>query len=67
MQAKQHRALAQAYAVASQELASITSQLNRGITEQEWPQFVIDAEEAISREHTTWLASRVGRRPLKGI
>jgi hypothetical protein len=56
--AKQHQTLANAYAVASQELAAISGQVDWAATEAEWAHFVDQAEEAISREHTLWRASR---------
>jgi SMODS and SLOG-associating 2TM effector domain 1/SMODS and SLOG-associating 2TM effector domain 3 len=56
-QAKQHQTLASAYAIASQELATIGAQIDRPSTEQEWAHFVDQAEDAISREHTLWRAS----------
>jgi len=57
-QAKQYEILSRAYFVASQELATINSQVASRRTEEEWALFVQDAEEAISREHTLWRASR---------
>lgn len=57
---KQHQTLASAYAVASHELADISSRIDRSRTEEEWSQFVDQAEEAISREHTMWRASHSG-------
>jgi hypothetical protein len=57
-QAKQHQTLHRAYFVASQELAAILSQITAPITEESWTQFMQKAEEAISREHTLWRASR---------
>ena len=56
--AKQHQTLANAYAVASQELATISGQVDWAGTEPEWAHFVDQSEEAISREHTLWRASR---------
>jgi hypothetical protein len=56
-QTKQHQMLASAYAVASQELATIGARIDRPSTEQEWAHFVDQAEDAISREHTLWRAS----------
>ena len=56
--AKQHQTLANAYAVASQELAAISGQVDWAETEPEWAHFVDQSEEAISREHTLWRASR---------
>jgi hypothetical protein len=58
IEAKQHRNLATAYGIASQELASIASELPTMNSEESWAAFVGQAEEAISREHTLWRASR---------
>jgi hypothetical protein len=58
IEAKQHRNLATAYGIASQELASIATELPRVTGEDRWAAFVAQAEEAISREHTLWRASR---------
>lgn len=57
MQAKQHRNLATAYGVTSQELAAIASELEALSDESAWADFVTEAEDAISREHTLWRAS----------
>jgi hypothetical protein len=54
---KQYSQLASAYTVASSELA-IQRDVLEGATEEVWGQAVADAEGAISREHTMWLASR---------
>lgn len=59
---KQFSPLAAAYSVAAMEL-SIQADKLKSISEDEWPLVAADAEEAISREHTMWLASRTGRRP----
>ena len=58
IEAKQHRNLATAYGIASQELASIATELATLNSEERWAAFVSQAEEAISREHTLWRASR---------
>lgn len=58
IQTKQYQTLASAYAVASQELAEISSRGARVNSEGDWATFVEHSEEAISREHTTWRASR---------
>lgn len=56
---KQFEVLARSYAVAANELASIDSDISaRQWTEQDWAPYVDNAEEAISREHTSWRASR---------
>jgi hypothetical protein len=58
IEAKQYRNLATAYGIASQELASIATELPTVNSEERWAGFVGQAEEAISREHTLWRASR---------
>jgi hypothetical protein len=58
IEAKQHRNLGTAYGIASQELASIATELPTVNSEEGWAAFVAQAEEAISREHTLWRASR---------
>lgn len=57
---KQFSPLASAYSVATKELSVQSSKLAT-VEEADWPLVAADAEEAISREHTTWLASRTGR------
>ena len=59
---KQFSPLASAYAVATKELGIQASRLLT-VDEKDWPLLAADAEEAISREHTTWLASRIGHFP----
>ena len=63
LQVKQHETLARAYSVASGELASIRSLTRHQGSEDDWAEFVAQAEEAISREHTLWRASRDVRVP----
>jgi hypothetical protein len=53
----QHRTLATSYSLAALELERIRDGLVH-VTEDEWPLYVSDAEDAISREHTLWLARR---------
>ncbi|WP_344650144.1 DUF4231 domain-containing protein [Cryptosporangium japonicum] len=57
---KQHSSLATAYAVTTNELGLAAEQLSTA-SDDDWSQAVADAEEAISREHTMWLASRNDR------
>lgn len=59
---KQFSPLASAYSMAAMELAIQADKL-KSIPENDWPLVAADAEEAISREHTMWLASRTGKRP----
>ena len=57
LQIRQHRSTADAYAVASHDLAAINSTFDSVDGEDAWEDFVDQAEGAISREHTLWLAS----------
>lgn len=57
-QAKQYRGLTTAYSIAAQELAAIRDAISVERDEENWAAFVDDCEEAISREHTLWRASR---------
>jgi hypothetical protein len=54
---KQFSQLTSAYRVAATELA-LQEGILANVDESVWDQAVADAEEAISREHTMWLASR---------
>ena len=58
LQTKQHRELATAYTVTALELASVRSKIPHQTNDADWSTFVSDAEEAFSREHTLWKASR---------
>jgi hypothetical protein len=58
VQSKQYDTLATAYGVTALELASVASEAEAVATEETWGHFVGGAEEAISREHTLWRASR---------
>lgn len=58
MQVKQHQTQARAYFIAAQELAAIRSELSSQTAESDWAAFVDSAEEAVSREHVLWRASR---------
>lgn len=60
---KQHYALSRAYAFAANELGIVYSNLELVDDEKLWAAAVADAEEAISREHTMWRASRSALRP----
>lgn len=56
VQSKQYETLSQSYSVTAQELARVSSSLE-STTESKWAINVEQAEEAISREHTLWVAS----------
>lgn len=58
LQTKQHSNLSQAYSITAHELSAISDLIPSQKTEATWASFVSEAEEAISREHTLWRASR---------
>ena len=58
LQLKQHQELKQAYTTAAQELNFIEASSFSITTETELSRFILDSENAISREHTLWLAQK---------
>ena len=62
---KQFSNLASAYSITASELAILKSEVEDITDPDKWAIEVDDAEEAISREHTLWLASRIGRIPAR--
>jgi hypothetical protein len=61
VQAKDHQGLAESYAVTTRELVLIRAKAEAAgdaVDEADWCAYVEDAERAISREHTLWLARR---------
>lgn len=58
LQIKQHQELKQAYTTASIELNIIKELSYKVQTEEQLSEFVLDSENAISREHTLWTAQR---------
>jgi hypothetical protein len=58
LQARQHELLASSYALTHLELGNVASSLAATFTEAEWARVVDESEEAMSREHTMWQASR---------
>lgn len=58
LEAQQHDRVADAYAVAIADLADAQVRLEAAQDEQAWAVAVNDSEDAISREHTRWRASR---------
>ncbi|MBO9532205.1 MAG: DUF4231 domain-containing protein [Solirubrobacteraceae bacterium] len=56
--AKQHETLATAYSLAANELVRVRDTAPLDDSDQRWGEYVQDAEEAISREHTMWKATR---------
>ena len=64
VQVRQHRVLAQSYSIASQELGLARERLIAVADEDGWALEVSDAEDAISREHTMWLARHGHKSPV---
>lgn len=58
LQLKQHQGLKQAYTTAAQELNFIAALSENVNTDEGLSKFVMDSENAISREHTLWLAQK---------
>ena len=58
LQLKQHQELKQAYTTAAQELNFIQASFGNVNSDNELAEFVLDSENAISREHTLWLAQK---------
>jgi hypothetical protein len=58
LQVKRHQELAQSYNLTAQELGLIATKARHIITDDKLSAFVSDTENAISREHTMWIARR---------
>jgi len=58
LQLKRHQELSNSYGLAAQELGLIAEQAQNIIEPDELSAFILDAENAISREHTLWIARR---------
>lgn len=57
-QTKQFQSLSQAYTTATLELNTILTQAENIFSEDQLSRFILDSENAISREHTVWLAQK---------
>jgi prepilin signal peptidase PulO-like enzyme (type II secretory pathway) len=58
LQIKQHQELKQAYTTASEELNFIKELSYKVTNDEQLSEFILDSENAISREHTLWIAQR---------
>ena len=58
LQVKRHQELAQSYNLAAQELGLIAATAEHVKTDEDLSRFVSNAESAVSREHTMWVARR---------
>lgn len=65
IEVKQFDTLASAYALTATELALVRSAAQQVDDEGSWSAYVNSAEQAISREHTMWLARRVRARMVR--
>ncbi len=59
IQIKKHSELSQAYSMAEHELTCIESLGEHVKDEKDFSDYIINAENAISREHTMWCAKRI--------
>jgi hypothetical protein len=64
LEVKQYDNLASAYSLTATELGFVRMTGENVTTEAEWSTYVVSAEQAISREHTMWLARRLGMRAV---
>lgn len=58
MQVKRFRELSAAYALTAHEAGIVRGEIESVDSEQQLAQFIIDGENAFSREHTQWLARK---------
>ncbi|MEU6377798.1 DUF4231 domain-containing protein [Streptomyces sp. NPDC046909] len=65
LEVKQYDNLASAYSLTATELGFVRQTGESITTEADWTRFVLSAEQAISREHTMWLARRLGMRAVR--
>ncbi|MET9297294.1 DUF4231 domain-containing protein [Streptomyces sp. NPDC003077] len=62
LEVKQYDNLASAYALTSTELLLVEGEGEDVVSEEDFAQYVVSAEQAISREHTMWGARRLRAR-----
>lgn len=58
LQLKKYQENKEAYTTATSELNMIKQELNEADTEEKFSKFVLDSENAMSREHTMWIAQK---------
>jgi protein-S-isoprenylcysteine O-methyltransferase Ste14 len=58
IQAKRYQELAVSYSLTAHEISMIRQQTSQSMTEKDFSDFVGDAENAFSREHTQWVARK---------
>ncbi|WP_329340525.1 DUF4231 domain-containing protein [Streptomyces sp. NBC_00663] len=65
LEVKQYDNLSSAYSLTATELGFVRMTGENVTTETDWSRYVVSAEQAISREHTMWLARRLGMRAVR--
>ena len=58
LQTKKHNELSASYALTTQEISLIRGEASYVDSEESFSSFVIDSENAFSREHTQWFARK---------
>lgn len=58
LQSKKHNELSSSYALTAHEIMLIKSESNRILTESEFSEYILNCENAFSREHTQWVARK---------
>ena len=58
LQVKKYQENKEAYTTANSELNLIKAEGNRDLSDNEFSEYVLDSENAMSREHTMWLAQK---------
>ncbi len=60
LQAKKHNELSSSYSLTAHEIMLIKSEVNIIKTEDDLSEYVMNCENAFSREHTQWFARKIG-------
>ena len=58
LQSKKHNELSSSYSLTAHEIMLIKSETNRITTESELSEYILNCENAFSREHTQWVARK---------
>jgi len=58
LQAKKHNELSSSYSLTAHEIVLIKSEINLIETEKEFSEYIMNCENAFSREHTQWFARK---------
>ena len=58
LQTKKHNELSSSYSLTAHEIILIKSEINRIETEENLSEYIMNCENAFSREHTQWFARK---------